>query len=89
MASPSPSPGNGPGKSMQQVLLAMELPFVMIGSVLAGGGLGYLIDHYAHTAPAFLLIGGVLGLGGGIWEIIRYLSPARNKQGKGNGANGG
>jgi F0F1-type ATP synthase assembly protein I len=73
---------------MRQVSLAMELPFVMIGSVLAGGGLGYLMDRFAHTAPAFLLIGGLLGLAGGIWEIVRYLSPA-GRSGKGNGAHGG
>lgn len=74
---------------MQQVLLAMELPFVMIGSVLAGGGLGYLIDHYAHTAPVFMLVGGGAGLAAGIWEVIRNLSSAEKREKKRNGANGG
>ena len=70
---------------MQQVVLAMELPFVMIGSVLAGGAIGYLIDRYAHTAPLFMLLGGGLGLAGGIWEIIRDLSPGGKHRPGGSG----
>jgi F0F1-type ATP synthase assembly protein I len=88
MPSRNPQPRKGPLGSMQQVVFALELPFVMIGSVLAGGGLGYLIDRYAHTAPLFMLLGGGLGLAGGIWEIIRDLSPGRNRRQGGNGANG-
>ncbi|HEV2206264.1 MAG TPA: AtpZ/AtpI family protein [Candidatus Acidoferrales bacterium] len=84
----NPQQRKGPLSSMQQVVLAMELPFVMIGSVLAGGGLGYLIDRYAHTAPLFMLVGGGLGLAGGIWEIIRDLSPGGKRRQDGNGGNG-
>jgi F0F1-type ATP synthase assembly protein I len=73
---------------MQQVVFALELPFVMIGSVLAGGGLGYLIDRYAHTAPVCMLLGGGLGLVGGIWEIIRDLSPGGKRRQNGSGGNG-
>ena len=81
-------PKNSSG-SMRQVVLAMELPFVMIGSVLAGGGIGYLIDRYAHTAPVFMLVGGGLGLAGGVWEIIRDLSPGGKRRQSGNGRNSG
>jgi F0F1-type ATP synthase assembly protein I len=68
---------------MQQVLLAMELPFVMIGSVIAGGLVGYLLDRVLHTAPALLLVGGLLGFAAGIWEIVRNLSSHRNRHGNG------
>lgn len=86
---PPNQPSKNPFGSMRQVVLAMELPFVMIGSVLAGGGIGYLVDRYAHTAPLFMLLGGALGLVGGVWEIIRDLSPGGKRRQSGNGGNSG
>jgi len=73
MSSPGSAPSKGPGSLMRQLALAMELPFVMIGGVVIGGGIGYLIDRWAHTSPLFTLIGGLLGFGGGIWDILRRL----------------
>lgn len=71
---------------MRQVALAMELPLVMAGSVVIGGGIGYLLDRYFHTEPILMVIGGILGFVGGTWDIIRRLSWDE-KQGKGNGKN--
>jgi F0F1-type ATP synthase assembly protein I len=88
MASPSPAPRKGPGNTVQQISLAMELPLVMVGSVLVAGGIGYLIDRYAHTAPVFTLLGGLCGFGAGIWDIIRRLSADTGKQNPGSGSNG-
>ncbi len=73
MSSPGSAPSQGPGSFLRQLAFAMELPFVMIGGVLIGGGIGYLIDRSAHTSPAFTLVGGLLGFGAGIWDIIRRL----------------
>ena len=74
MPSPNPAPSNGPGNLARQLALAMELPFVIIGGVVIGGGIGYLIDRWAHTSPVFTLIVGLLGFGGGVWELLRRLS---------------
>ena len=74
MSSESPTPPKGPGNLVRQFALAMELPFIMIGGVVVGGGIGYFIDRAAHTSPAFTLIGGFLGFGASIWDIIRRLS---------------
>lgn len=84
MASPSPAPGrsprnDSPGNFMRQLALALELPFIMIGSVVIGGGLGYLLDRSFHTSPALTLVGGFLGFGAGIWDIIRRLSREEKK----------
>ena len=49
----------------------MELPFILVSSILIGGGLGYLLDKKLGTAPLFMLLFGILGFGAGIWEIIR------------------
>jgi F0F1-type ATP synthase assembly protein I len=86
MPSQNPSPGKDPGGLIRQLALAMELPFVMIGGVLVGGGIGYLLDRSFHTSPALTLIGGLFGFGAGIWDIIRRLSRAEKNQGNGNGA---
>ena len=43
----------------------------LLGGVLGGLGLGWLVDHFAHTAP-FGIVGGLL-IGGGlsIWAAVR------------------
>ena len=56
-----------------QFALALELPFLLIGGVLIGGGLGYLADRSMRTSPAFTLIGGLLGFAGAVWDIVRRL----------------
>jgi F0F1-type ATP synthase assembly protein I len=60
----------------------MELPFVLVGSVIAGGGLGYFLDLKLRTAPWMLLGCGLLGFLGGTWELLRRLN-ATPKSGSG------
>jgi F0F1-type ATP synthase assembly protein I len=88
MSSPGPAPSKGSGNFVRQLALAMELPFVMIGGVVIGGGIGYLMDRSAHTSPLLTLLGGLLGFGAGIGDIIRRLLRDE-KHGSGNGSNGG
>lgn len=64
---------------MRQLALALELPFIMIGCVVVGGGIGYFLDRSFHTSPALTLVGGFLGFGAGIWDIIRRLSRAEKQ----------
>lgn len=54
----------------------------MVGSVVIGGGLGYLLDRWLHTAPIFLLIFGALGFAGGIYEVIHRLTGKRAADGQ-------
>jgi F0F1-type ATP synthase assembly protein I len=59
---------------MNQLAMALELPFIMVASTLIAGAGGYLLDRWLHTSPAFTLILGFLGFGAGIWDMIRRLS---------------
>jgi F0F1-type ATP synthase assembly protein I len=59
-----------------QTALAMELPFTMVGTVVFGGFIGYLLDKWLHTAPWLLLVFGGLGFFAGVREVIRRLDRA-------------
>jgi F0F1-type ATP synthase assembly protein I len=78
MASQPPDSPKRPKTAITQLALAMELPFIMIGGVVIGGGFGYLLDQRLHTSPLLALIFGLLGFGGGLWEIVRRLSRSEN-----------
>lgn len=84
MASPNPAPGKRSG-GVSQVAMAMELPVIMIASIVIAGGAGYLLDRWLHTSPLFTLILGFLGFGAGVWDIIRRLSRAEKSDGSANG----
>lgn len=60
---------------MRQFAMATELPFILVGGVVIGGGIGYFLDEKLHTAPWLLLALGLLGFGAGMREILRRLRP--------------
>lgn len=59
---------------MKAIGMAASLPFDMVAPVLAGGGVGYLVDRWIHTAPLFMLLLGFAGFGLGIRNVLRRLS---------------
>lgn len=65
---------------LRQLALAMELPFVLVGGVVFGGGLGWLLDHWLHTTPWLMLLAGLLGFAGGVWDILKQLSREEKKE---------
>lgn len=84
MAAPNSSPRK-PDSSATQVAMAMELPVIMIASIVIAGGAGYLLDRWLHTSPILTLILGFLGFGAGVWDIIRRLSRSEKADGSGDG----
>jgi len=73
--SDSPSPGVENAKDVSnQAAIAMELPFVLVAAVVVGGLLGYLLDHWLHTKPVFLLVLGGIGFYAGVRDVLRRLA---------------
>ena len=57
----------------QQFAMAMELPFILVGTILVGGVLGYFLDTWLHTKPAMMLVFGVIGFVAGLRDVLRRI----------------
>jgi len=57
----------------QQFAMAMELPFILVGTILVGGVLGYFLDAWLHTKPAMMLVFGVIGFVAGLRDVLRRI----------------
>ena len=58
----------------QQFAMAMELPFVLVATVVVGGTFGFLLDRWLHTKPILMLIFGVLGFVAGLRDMFRRMA---------------
>jgi F0F1-type ATP synthase assembly protein I len=72
-----PAPRRDADGFARQLGNVMDLPFVLVGSLVIGAGLGYLLDKRFGTSPILTLILGLLGFAGGMFEVIRRLSVRR------------
>jgi F0F1-type ATP synthase assembly protein I len=45
--------------------------YTLIGAIIMLGGIGYAVDHWRGTSPWFLLIGLLLGLVVGFYELAK------------------
>lgn len=75
-----PDERDSPGL-VRQLSDVLDLPFVLVGSVVIAAGLGYLVDRWLHTSPAFTLVLGALGFAGGIIQILKRLTGKRKSNG--------
>jgi F0F1-type ATP synthase assembly protein I len=69
--------------------MAIELPVVLIGSIVAGGWLGWMLDRWLHKEALFTLILGALGFGVGIFELLRRLNREQKREEKDGGSSDG
>jgi F0F1-type ATP synthase assembly protein I len=60
-------------QATNQAAVALELPFVLVGTIALGAALGYFLDRWMHTKPIFMFVLGALGFAGGVREILRRL----------------
>jgi F0F1-type ATP synthase assembly protein I len=71
---PSDPPPKRPPNFSRQFAVALELPFVLVSAIVVGGFLGYLLDGWLNTSPAFMLIIGGLGFYAGVRDVLRRLA---------------
>src|ERR1700679_854853 len=62
--------------------LAQGYRFVgeVVGGVLGGVGLGWLLDHYAHTQPWGMIGGLLIGTGVSMFAVATAAAKASKKQ---------
>jgi len=49
--------------------------YTLIGAIVLLGGLGYVVDEWIQTSPWFLLIGLLVGLAVGFYELAKTVWP--------------
>ena len=69
-----PSSSKGPGGAVKQIALALELPFLLVAPVVAGGVLGFFLDRWLHTKPILMIVLGILGVVLGIRDVVKLAS---------------
>jgi F0F1-type ATP synthase assembly protein I len=55
------------------IIMAMSTAILLVSPVLLLAALGYFLDKFFHTAPLFLIIGGVIGFISGITNVFRMM----------------
>ncbi|MDE3135525.1 MAG: AtpZ/AtpI family protein [Acidobacteriota bacterium] len=80
-------PGRNPADWVRQLALALDLPFLLIGSVMGGGLVGYILDEYLRTTPWFMLICGGLGFAAGLRGVLQSLARRGGSGGTKTGGN--
>jgi ATP synthase protein I len=77
-------PGAASGVSEGQTGMGYgsRLSVEIIASLLAGLGLGWVIDHFAGTGPLFMLVFMFAGLGIGIYNVIRMSRRQQDDENK-------
>ena len=73
--------------------LAMELPFILVGGVVIGGGLGYWVDKQFGSSPALTFVLGIVGFAAGVREVLRRIpkddqEPDKDSWGNGEAGDG-
>lgn len=68
------SQGNGKEEINRKTGLAYAAAFSLFAAVVAGLGVGWLLDRWLGTRPWLLVAGLVLGAAAGFYELIRTSS---------------
>jgi ATP synthase protein I len=66
-----PGTASGPTEGPAGLGYGSRLSVEIIASLLAGLGLGWAIDYFAGTRPLFMLVFMFVGLGVGIYNVMR------------------
>ncbi|MFN3889120.1 MAG: AtpZ/AtpI family protein [Beijerinckiaceae bacterium] len=64
--------------------LGMRVLSEFVGGVIAGAGLGWLLDKLFATQPVFLIVFIGLGTAAGFWNVYRLAAGPAGRGGKGS-----
>jgi ATP synthase protein I len=70
---PPNKPRGGDGQNPPDTGMGMTAVAYLLGGMLVWGGIGWLVDHWLGTKGIFAGIGAVVGVGGGVYLIVRRL----------------
>ncbi|HVZ02532.1 MAG TPA: AtpZ/AtpI family protein [Dongiaceae bacterium] len=73
---------SGPSVGQSGLGYGSRLSVEIIASLLAGLGIGWVIDHFAGTQPLFILVFMFVGLGVGIYNTIRLSRRQQEEEDK-------
>ncbi|WP_350337586.1 AtpZ/AtpI family protein [Formicincola oecophyllae] len=59
----------------------MRVASDLLGGILTGAGIGYGLDWFAGTKPAFLIAFTLLGFGAGMMNVWRIVSAPPREEG--------
>ncbi len=83
MTANNPKPKKKPAldihKAFQAAAPYLNMAYVMIGSILILGYLGYYLDKRLQTSPLLLLVGVFLGFGLSIYNLIKVIKESERK----------
>ena len=55
--------------------MAMRAASEFVAAIIVAAGIGWAIDKGLGTSPAFIIVFFMLGVAGGVWNLIRATSP--------------
>lgn len=70
---PPDKPTGGDGPNPPDMGMGMTALTYLLAGMLVWGGIGWLVDHWVGTRGIFAGIGAVVGVGSGIYLIVRRL----------------
>lgn len=75
------TPGQRMADFSRQFALAMELPFIMVATIIVAGAIGYFLDRWLHTGPILMLVLGIVGFIAGLREILSRIKQGADGKG--------
>jgi ATP synthase protein I len=81
------SGGDSSGKFGSAIGLGLRAASEFAAAIVVGGLIGWQLDKWLGTKPAFLIVFFMLGVAAGVWNVIRVTSPlSRSEPAKGGQA---
>jgi ATP synthase protein I len=68
--------------------LGMRAASEFAAAIVVGGLIGWLLDRWLGTKPAFTIVFFMLGVAAGVWNVIRVTSPMPRRDSTGDGQAG-